>query len=113
MPDPTAHGKNKSAVPAAEVQDGVRRDDADDDEEPGHSHGDVIGWIGHQHVLADAGAKGQEATDSWEKRQSHCFEVKEVLQRRNCMTHIMDVIGGVVIMSGRNHVPPAKICLPP
>lgn len=51
--------------PAAEVQDGIGRQHAEDDEGPCDGNGDVIGGVGQQHVLVHTRAKCQEATDPW------------------------------------------------
>lgn len=56
--------------PATEMQDGVGRQHAEDDEGAGEGNGDVIGGVGQQNVLLHAGPESQEATDTCQEGSS-------------------------------------------
>lgn len=62
LPAPAPASSQRS--PATEVQDGVGRQHAEDDEGPGKGNRNVVGGVGQQDVLLHAGPKGQEATDA-------------------------------------------------
>lgn len=56
--------------PAAEVQDRVGCQHAEDDEGPGKGNGDVIGGVGEQDVLLHTSPKSQEAADACQEGSS-------------------------------------------
>lgn len=62
--DATVVARPEPPLPAAEVQNWIRGDDANDDERSRDGYGDVIGRVGHQHVLVDREPERQETTDT-------------------------------------------------
>jgi len=67
---PTPAPASSRCSPAAEVQDGVGCQHAEDDEGPGKGNRDVVGGVGQQDVLLHTGSKGQEAADACQKGSS-------------------------------------------
>lgn len=57
-------GACRGGSPPTEVQDGVGREHAQDDEGAGHGHSHVVGGVGQKHVRVHRSSKGQEAADT-------------------------------------------------